>query len=164
MRRGRSRDPCGTTFGRRFSASIEFRLLPRLPQLRIRRLRIYLLRASVNRLSVERGKAPFWIFCTVAGCVRSVSRSSWKTIERAFTPLAGVSVRAILSGLLPPCLLQPCFVRLVRRFALFPARHQRGACPYLLLDDRPRDLVFPPGPSISRRSLPTCSAGGGRRH
>src|SRR5215208_2259472 len=39
MRRGRSRDPCGTTFGRRFSASIEFRLLPRLPQLLISRLR-----------------------------------------------------------------------------------------------------------------------------
>ena len=44
----------------------------------------------------------------------------------------------------PQCLLQPCFVRLVRPFALFPARRQRGACPYLLLDDRPRDLVFRP--------------------
>jgi hypothetical protein len=38
MRRGRSRGPCGTTFGRRFGASIEFRLLPRLPQLLISRL------------------------------------------------------------------------------------------------------------------------------
>src|SRR5215213_3872194 len=117
--------------------------LPRISkQCEVRR--IPLLRASVNRLSEERVKAPFWIFCTVTGCVRSVGRSSWKTIERLFNPLAGVSVRAILRGLLPPCLLQPCFVRLVRRFALFPARHQRGACPYLLLDDRPRDLVFPP--------------------
>src|SRR5215211_1974924 len=39
MRRGRSRGPCDTTFGRRFGASIEFRLLPRLPQLLISRLR-----------------------------------------------------------------------------------------------------------------------------
>jgi hypothetical protein len=34
--------------------------------------RIYLLRGSVNRRSVDRVKTPFWIFCTVAGCVRSV--------------------------------------------------------------------------------------------
>src|SRR5215210_8853780 len=40
MRPRRSRDPrCGTTFGRRFGISIEFRLLPRFPQLRITRLR-----------------------------------------------------------------------------------------------------------------------------
>src|SRR5829696_915489 len=40
MREGRSRGPCGTTFGRRFGAtSIEFRLLPCSSQLRIRRLR-----------------------------------------------------------------------------------------------------------------------------
>jgi hypothetical protein len=39
MRPGRSRDPCGTTFGRRFGTSIEFRLLPRSPQLLINRLR-----------------------------------------------------------------------------------------------------------------------------
>ena len=39
MKRGRSRDPsCGTTFGRRFGTSIEFRLLLRLSQLLISRL------------------------------------------------------------------------------------------------------------------------------
>jgi hypothetical protein len=39
MRRGRSRGPCSTTFGRRFGASIRSRLLPYGPQLRIIRLR-----------------------------------------------------------------------------------------------------------------------------
>src|SRR5215213_9503211 len=40
MKQGRSRDPSwGTAFGRRFGASINSRLLPRRPQLRISRLR-----------------------------------------------------------------------------------------------------------------------------
>src|SRR5215212_6023662 len=48
MKRGRSRGPWGTTFGRRFGASIEFRLLPRLPQLHISRLRTPSRRRSHN--------------------------------------------------------------------------------------------------------------------
>src|SRR5829696_9160408 len=41
MKPRRSRDPLwGTAFGRRFGASIRFRLLPRRPQLRISRLRV----------------------------------------------------------------------------------------------------------------------------
>ncbi len=39
MRSGRSRDPCGTTFGRRSGTSIRFRLLLRRSQLLISRLR-----------------------------------------------------------------------------------------------------------------------------
>src|SRR5215203_2911307 len=43
MKPGRSRDPLwGTAFGRRFGASINSRLLPRSPQLRISRLRVHL--------------------------------------------------------------------------------------------------------------------------
>ena len=52
-----------------------------------------------------RVKILFWVLCTVASSVRSVGRASWKAIERPFNPVAGVSVRAILIGLLPPCLI-----------------------------------------------------------
>src|SRR3712207_1103183 len=52
MKRGRSQDPsCGTTFGRRFGTSIEFRLLLRLSQLLISRLRVTI-REAASRLGV----------------------------------------------------------------------------------------------------------------